>query len=126
MGVITGDPKWLAAVDGAWDMLRASWLHVGGSVAINEAQLYPPGSYFLEPPNPDWQHPTPTPTGELCGSSFWIKLNQRLQRLRPDVEAYAAEHAGYQKNALPPCDPATRALLRERWGPSFATFGYDP
>jgi hypothetical protein len=91
MGVITGDPKWLAAVDGAWDMLRASWLHVGGSVAINEAQLYPPGSYFLEPPNPDWQHPTPTPTGELCGSSFWIKLNQRLQRLRPDVEAYAAE-----------------------------------
>ena len=91
MAVITGDPKWLAAVDGAWDMLRASWLHVGGSVAINEAQLYPPGSYFLEPPNPDWQHPTPLPTGELCGSSFWVKLNQRLQRLRPDAEAYAGE-----------------------------------
>ena len=91
MAVITGDPKWLVAVDGAWDMLRASWLHVGGSVAINEAQLYPPGSYFLEPPNPDWQHPTPLPTGELCGSSFWVKLNQRLQRLRPDAEAYAGE-----------------------------------
>jgi hypothetical protein len=91
MGVITGDPKYLAAVDGAWDLLRASWIHVGGSFAINENQLYPPGSYFLEPPGPDWQHPTPTPTGELCGSSFWIKLNQRLLRLRPGVEAYAAE-----------------------------------
>ncbi len=91
LGVITGDPKYLAAVDGAWDMLRASWLHVGGSVAINEAQLYPPGSYFLEPPNPDWRHPTPLPTGELCGSSFWVKLNQRLLRLRPAGEPYAAE-----------------------------------
>jgi DUF1680 family protein len=91
MGVITGDPKYLAAVDGAWDLLRAAWLHVGGSVAINEGQLYPPRSYYLEPPNPDWQHPTPLPTGELCGSSFWVKLNQRLLRLRPRVEAYAAE-----------------------------------
>ena len=91
LGIITGDPKYLAAVDGAWDMLRASWLHVGGSVAINEAQLYPPGSYFLEPPGPDWRHPTPQPTGELCGSSFWIKLNQRLLRLRPAGEPYAAE-----------------------------------
>ena len=91
LGIITGEPKYIAAVDGAWDMLRASWLHVGGSVAINEAQLYPPGSYFLEPPNPDWQHPTPLPTGELCGSSFWIKLNQRLLRLRPEGEVYAAE-----------------------------------
>lgn len=91
MAVITGDPKYLAAVDGAWEMLREHWMHVGGSVAINENQLYPPDSYFLEPPGPDWQHPTPTPTGELCGSSFWMKLNQRLLRLRPTQEVYAWE-----------------------------------
>jgi hypothetical protein len=91
LGVITGNPKYISAVDGAWELLRANWLHVGGSVAINEAQLYPPGSYYLEPPNPDWQHPTPLPTGELCGSSFWIKLNQRLLRLRPSGEVYATE-----------------------------------
>ena len=43
--------------------------------------MYPPGSYFLG------QHPT----GELCGSSFWIRFNQRYQRLRPMEEVYSAE-----------------------------------
>ena len=27
-------------------------------------------------------------TGELCGQTFWIKLHQRLHRLRPTVETY--------------------------------------
>jgi len=31
------------------------------------------------------------PTGELCGSVFWVFLNARLHRLRPDVEAYVGE-----------------------------------
>jgi hypothetical protein len=31
----------------AWTMTRDHWIHVGGSIAINEAQFYPPGSYFL-------------------------------------------------------------------------------
>jgi hypothetical protein len=31
------------------------------------------------------------PTGELCGSVFWAKLNQRLHYLEPDNETYVAE-----------------------------------
>lgn len=31
---LTGDPKYLAAVDGFWEMFRKYWLHIGGTVAI--------------------------------------------------------------------------------------------
>ena len=31
------------------------------------------------------------PTGELCGSVFWAKLNQRLHWLEPENETYVAE-----------------------------------
>jgi hypothetical protein len=31
------------------------------------------------------------PTGELCGSVFWTKLNQRFHRLYPDNETFVAE-----------------------------------
>lgn len=31
------------------------------------------------------------PTGELCGASFWTKLNQRWHRLWPDNETFVAE-----------------------------------
>lgn len=31
------------------------------------------------------------PTGELCGSVFWTKFNQRFHRLFPDQEAYVGE-----------------------------------
>jgi len=35
-------------VDGFWEIFRDHWLHVGGTVAIKEWKLYPPGSYFLD------------------------------------------------------------------------------
>lgn len=47
--------------------MRNFWIHVGGSIAINEGGRYPPGSYFLGQ----------QPTGELCGSSFWIRFNRK-------------------------------------------------
>ena len=81
MYVLTGDELYMAAVDAAWGMMRDHWIHVGGSIAINEGSPYPPGSYFLDK----------LPTGELCGSSFWIRLNQRFHRLRPLEEIYSAE-----------------------------------
>jgi len=31
------------------------------------------------------------PTGELCGSVFWTKLNQRFHRLQPENETFVAE-----------------------------------
>ena len=68
--MLTGDSLYLDGVMGAWHMLRDHWLHPGGSFALNEGTPYPPDSYYL----------TAKPTGETCGSVFWIKLNQRLAR----------------------------------------------
>ncbi len=79
----TGEKKYLEAVEGGWDLYKENWLHVGGSIAICEAtapDLYPPQSYFLT------RH-----TGELCGSVFWIKLNQRFHLLNPEEEKYVNE-----------------------------------
>ena len=89
---LTGEAKYLNAVLGGWDMYRdpkQGWMFPGGSVALNENFLYPPGSLPLEFQG-SWGV-TSRPTGELCPSAFWIKLNQRLHRLYPDVEAYIGE-----------------------------------
>jgi DUF1680 family protein len=99
--IATGDKTYLNAMLGAWDLIRDNWEHVGGSMAICENQWHtengkrilkhwdkghershPPRSYYLS----DVGH-----TGETCGSAFWIKFNQRLHRLFPDEEKYAAE-----------------------------------
>ncbi len=83
----TGIERYLTAVSNAWDMIHNKWEHVGGSIAISWGEHinrdYPAYSYFI-----DWESPW---TGELCGSVFWIKLNQRLHRLYPDAEKYVNE-----------------------------------
>jgi uncharacterized protein len=77
----TGHEKYYEAVKGGWDLYKENWLHVGGSIAICEGTfLYPPQSYYLT-----------RQTGELCGSVFWIKLNQRFHYLNPDEEKYVNE-----------------------------------
>ncbi len=77
----TGAKKYLDAALGAWDLYHDNWEHIGGSLAINEgAFLYEPKSYYL-------RHET----GELCGNSFWMKLNQRFHLLYPEEEKYVNE-----------------------------------
>ena len=77
----TGAKKYLDAALGAWDLFHDNWEHIGGSLAINEGTfLYEPKSYYL-------QHET----GELCGNSFWMKLNQRFHLLYPEEEKYVNE-----------------------------------
>ena len=77
----TGARKYLDAALGAWDLYHDNWEHIGGSLAINEGIfLYEPKSYYL-------RHET----GELCGNSFWIKLNQRFHLLNPGEEKYVGE-----------------------------------
>jgi uncharacterized protein len=77
----TGAKKYLDAALGAWDLFHDNWEHIGGSLAINEGTfLYEPKSYYLN-----------RETGELCGNSFWIKLNQRLHLLYPEDEKYVGE-----------------------------------
>jgi len=77
----TGAKKYLDAALGAWDLYHDNWEHIGGSLAINEGTfLYEPKSYYL-------RHET----GELCGNSFWMKLNQRFHLLYPEEEKYVNE-----------------------------------
>jgi len=80
---LTGNTTYLDAVLGGWKMFTDSWIHVGGSIAINEQAYYPPKSYYLNHAD--------VPTGELCGSSFWIKINQRLHLIYPTEEVYVYE-----------------------------------
>ena len=58
--------RYKAAVDGAWQMFRESFIHVGGSIALNEGSngmnlsaglWYPPKSFYLEgDPNESFQN----------------------------------------------------------------------
>jgi DUF1680 family protein len=77
----TGAKKYLDAAMGAWDLYHDNWEHIGGSLAINE------GTFLYEPKSNYLRHET----GELCGNSFWIKLNQRFHLLYPSEEKYVAE-----------------------------------
>jgi DUF1680 family protein len=80
MYLITGDPRYYDAVLGAWELYRAHWQQAGGSISIIEFEKDPPDSNYLK-----------QKLGELCGSSFWVFLNQRFQQLHPDDERFAAE-----------------------------------
>lgn len=103
MYVLTGNSTYLKAVQGAWEMFRESFLHLGGAMALNEGSIgnspktgnpagiwYPPGSYYLEGDS-GAQGKGVHLTGETCGTVFWIKLNQRFHGLFPDDDRYVAE-----------------------------------
>ncbi len=77
----TGAKKYLDAALGGWDLYHNNWEHIGGSLAINE------GTFLYEPKSNYLRHET----GELCGNSFWIKLNQRFHLLYPTEEKYVNE-----------------------------------
>jgi DUF1680 family protein len=76
----TGKQLYLDAALGGWELYHDNWEHVGGSIAICEMDSYPPKSYLLH------KH-----TGELCGSVFWVRYNQRFHLLSPDEEKYVNE-----------------------------------
>lgn len=76
----TGNPRYLNAVLGGWELFRENWQSAGGSFAIKELEKNLPKSY-----------PLYDTLGETCGSVFWILLNHRLHQLDPDEENYVAE-----------------------------------
>jgi hypothetical protein len=92
MYVLTGEQAYLDSVFSAWRMYRESFIHVGGSAAINENFYYPPQSYYLTANSSDHSKNVKNhATGELCGGVFWIKLNQRLHFLYPSNESFVGE-----------------------------------
>jgi uncharacterized protein len=76
----TGDPRYINAVKGAWDLYHDKWENTGGTISIIEFVVCPPKSYLLN-----------AQLEELCGNSFWAFLNQRLHDLEPEEEKYVAE-----------------------------------
>ncbi len=76
----TGDPRYINAVKGSWDLFHNKWENIGGTTSIIEFVVCPPKSYLLH-----------AKLEEMCGNTFWAFLNQRLHELDPDEEAYAAE-----------------------------------
>jgi DUF1680 family protein len=81
----TGDPRYLNAMLGAWELYHDNWEHVGGSIAITEFGEFPPKSYRLNAQSPFDE------TGETCGSVFWARFNQRFHQMRPNEEKYVNE-----------------------------------
>ena len=124
MYFLTGEQRYLDAVLGAWALHRdpaRGWILLGGSLAINEGDIYEPGSFHLEAgTNNAAAGPLPRerlrlereghhhhghhhgvgdadgwggtfPTGELCGAVFWLKLNQRLHQWDPENTTFVDE-----------------------------------
>ncbi len=76
----TGDPRYLHAVEGGWELYHDKWENPGGSISIIEFVVCPPRSYRLD-----------AALEELCGNSFWAFLSQRFHLLDPENEKYVAE-----------------------------------
>lgn len=89
---LTGEPRYLDAALGGWELYNRYYKHVGGITAICEqGGPYYPGSYQM-----DVGH-----TGETCGTVFWLWLNLELLELFPDEEKYAAQIEEGLLNVLP-------------------------
>ncbi len=78
----TGKHYYLRAVKNFYQLYQADWQYPGGGIAMCEAEISYPQCYWLS---------NERSYNELCCSSFWLLLNQRLQRLYPDDESYSAE-----------------------------------
>ncbi len=78
----TGEQIYIDAVKSALCMYEDKWQHVGGGISMCEFDHYYPGCYWLDPKRR---------YNELCSTSFWILLNQRMHRLFPDEAHYVDE-----------------------------------
>lgn len=77
----TGEKYLLECAKNTLEMVEEKWLHVGGGIVMCEAQDDPhyPGCNFLSQ-----RHSY----NELCCTTFWILLNQRMALLEPDNAHY--------------------------------------
>jgi DUF1680 family protein len=79
----TGANYYLKAVLGAWELYHRDWQHLGGGIVMCEFEKTAgPGCNILD--NKKYYN-------ELCCTSFWLYLNQRLHFMFPDEEKYVLE-----------------------------------
>lgn len=78
---ITGEEKLLECVKNALEMVEKDWQHVGGGIVMCEQTDFPhyPGCNFV---GKTYDY------NELCCTTFWILLNQRMALLDPDNAHY--------------------------------------
>ena len=98
--ILTGKQMYLDAVMGAWEMHRdpvRGFIHVGGSIAINEGGVYEPGSYWL--------------TGDFPGSWRSKRDAQREARGRLAGEPHSHHHGGHGHG-----DGHAARKLQNDWG----------
>lgn len=78
---ITGKEDLLVCAKNCLEMIEDKWQHAGGGIVMCEAAGDPqyPGCNFVNP-----RHSY----NELCCSTFWILLNQRMSLLEPDNAHY--------------------------------------
>lgn len=78
-----GAPYLLNGVLGCWKQYKEHWQHPGGGIVMCEAspEAHPDCNFIYRKYH----------YNELCCSSFWLHLNQRLHRLFPDDEKYVFE-----------------------------------
>jgi len=79
---VTGEEFLLECVHSALPMYEEKWQHVGGGIVMCEFDNFYPGCNFLSQSH----H-----YNELCCSTFWILLNQRMHLIEPDREHYVNE-----------------------------------
>ena len=73
----------LHAALGAWELYYRDWRHLGSGIVMCEfLEETKPGCNVLDNSNP---------YNELCCTSFWMGVNQRLHFLFPDEEKYVLE-----------------------------------
>ena len=79
---VTGETYLLECIKNALAMYEEKWQHVGGGIVMCEGEPFYPGCNYLDPKH---QY------NELCCSTFWAFLNQRMMLIEPDNEHYANE-----------------------------------
>lgn len=88
----SGANYFLNAVKGCIDLYRQDWQHIGGGIVMIETfegqgnRLAPGCSYFYK----TWAGRNCN-YNELCCSSFWLHMHQRMHRLFPDAEDHVFE-----------------------------------
>lgn len=97
----TGEAFLLDAVHSALSMYEEKWQHVGGGIVMCEFDNHYPGCNFLAPHH----H-----YNELCSTTFWILLHQRLQLLEPDDAHHADEIENSVYNMLAAAQVEDRGL----------------
>ena len=101
---LTGERRYIDAVLATWAMVRDplhGWIHVGGSLAINEGGIYTPGSFHLD-------------AGAVPGERLRHRDESREERGRAAGEAYSHRHP-HQSTT-----PGGGRSLQTEWG-SFPT-----